>query len=68
MTEPKTRTYEFYGEAIVSVVAYIEAESMEDARAILDDEPSLWECDSVDGDVENIECMSPADDEEDEDE
>lgn len=59
MSEPKT--YEFCGEATVSVVAYVEAESYEEAKALVDMGEVEWECECVDGDVDNIECMNDDD-------
>ena len=49
--------YEFAGTATVSVVAYVEAEDEEAAFQMLQDNPSLWECEQIDSDVDNIECM-----------
>lgn len=51
--------FEFYGTAIVSVAAYVEAESYEEAQSAVDNGDVTWECEVVDGDVENIECMNP---------
>ena len=54
--------YEFAGYANVSVVAYVEAEDEEAAFQLLQDNPSLWECEQIDGDVDNIECMGSDED------
>lgn len=49
--------YEFAGDATVSVVAYVEADSEEEAFNKLQQDSCYWECEMVDGDVDNIECM-----------
>lgn len=55
------KTYEFSGVATVSVVAYVEADSAEEARQLLDDGAVAWECEQIDGDVEDIECVNDGD-------
>ena len=55
------KTYEFHGEATVSVVAYVEATSEAEAQAMVDNGEVIWECDDVDGDVEIIECLGEYD-------
>ncbi len=50
--------YEFCGTATVSVVCYVEAESKEQAEAMVAAGECSWECEQVDGDVEGIECMN----------
>lgn len=48
-------TYEFTGYATVSVTCRVEAKSAEEARAKIDAGDCTWECDEVDGDVNDIE-------------
>ena len=62
MSEPELKTYEFTGIATVSVTSYVEAESEEQARSMIDTGDALWECDFVDGDVDDIE-LAGSDDE-----
>lgn len=64
MSGPKQ--YEFYGTATVSVQCFIEADSEEQAWEMLNSGDCAWECDEVDGDVQNIELCGPEDDEEEE--
>ena len=39
----------------MSVVCYVNAHSEEEARALVDCGDCCWECECVDGDVDNIE-------------
>jgi hypothetical protein len=50
--------FEFTGVATVSVTCYVEAESAEQARAMVDAGDCEWGCDMVDGDVSDIECTN----------
>jgi hypothetical protein len=50
-------TYEFEGFANVSVRCFVEAESEEEAMAMIENGDVTWECEYVDGDVDNIELM-----------
>ncbi len=54
--------YEFTGTATVTVFAYVDADNEEEAFMLLQDDPGLWECDTVDGDVQDIECMGSDED------
>jgi hypothetical protein len=49
--------YEFGGTATVSVTCYVEAESEEQARAMVESGDCIWECDTVDGDVFEVEYL-----------
>lgn len=47
--------FAFTGTATVSVTCYIEAESEEEARAMVENGKCTWECEEVDGDVTDVE-------------
>ena len=48
-------TYEFEGTATVSVTCRVEADSLAEARQMVKVGECEWECDSVDGEVSDIE-------------
>ena len=62
------KTYQFCGTAMVTVQCFVEAASVEEARAKVETGDCIWECDMVDGDVGNIWCAEEEEDEEEEDE
>lgn len=49
--------YEFCGTATVFVRAFVEADTEEEAAMLLSDEPGIWECEDIEGEVQDIELL-----------
>ncbi len=56
-TTEEDKQYEFSGIATVSVTCYVDATSEAEARAMVQSGDCVWECDYVDGDVDQVELM-----------
>lgn len=51
------KNYRFTGTATVSIYSYVEAESEDEARHMIENGDCEWICDEVDGDVSEIELV-----------